>query len=61
MNEVDPQAWLADVLAPIAEHPAHLIDLLLPKRGLGWQVSNLCGSNHFGAGRYCSRSSEVTK
>ena len=23
MNDIDPQAWLADVLARIAEHPAH--------------------------------------
>src|SRR4249920_1115948 len=30
MNDVDPQAWLADVLARIAEHPAHRIDQLLP-------------------------------
>ena len=30
MNDVDPQAWLADVLACIAEHPAHQIDELLP-------------------------------
>jgi transposase len=30
MNDVDPQAWLADVLARIAEHPAHKIDDLLP-------------------------------
>jgi transposase len=30
MNGVDPQAWLADVLARIAEHPAHRIDELLP-------------------------------
>ena len=30
MNEVDPQAWLADVLARIAGHPAHRIDELLP-------------------------------
>ena len=30
LNEVDPQAWLADVLARIAEHPAHRIDELLP-------------------------------
>jgi hypothetical protein len=30
MNSVDPQAWLADVLARIAEHPAHRIDELLP-------------------------------
>ena len=30
LNDVDPQAWLADVLARIAEHPAHRIDELLP-------------------------------
>jgi transposase len=30
MNNVDPQAWLADVLARIAGHPAHRIDELLP-------------------------------
>src|ERR1700732_544943 len=30
LNDVDPQAWLADVLARIAEHPAHGIDELLP-------------------------------
>jgi hypothetical protein len=30
MNDVDPQAWLADVLARIAEQPAHRIDELLP-------------------------------
>ncbi len=30
MNDIDPQAWLADVLARIAEHPAHQIDDLLP-------------------------------
>ena len=30
MNAVDPQAWLADVLSRIAEHPAHRIDDLLP-------------------------------
>jgi transposase len=30
LNNVDPQAWLADVLARIAEHPAHRIDQLLP-------------------------------
>jgi transposase len=30
MNDVDPQAWLADVLARIAEHPARGIDELLP-------------------------------
>jgi len=30
MNDIDPQAWLADVLARIAEHPARDIDALLP-------------------------------
>ena len=30
MNDIDPQAWLADVLARIAEHPASRIDELLP-------------------------------
>jgi transposase len=30
MNDVDPQAWLADVLARIAEHPIQQIDQLLP-------------------------------
>ena len=30
MNDVDPQAWLADVLARIAEHPVRELDDLLP-------------------------------
>jgi hypothetical protein len=30
MNEIDPQAWLADVLARIASHPASRLDELLP-------------------------------
>ena len=30
LNNVDPQTWLADVLARIAAHPAHAIDELLP-------------------------------
>jgi transposase len=30
LNDVDPQAWLADVLARIAGHPARDIDELLP-------------------------------
>jgi transposase len=29
-NGVDPQAWLADVLARIAAQPAHRLDELLP-------------------------------
>jgi transposase len=30
MNDIDPQAWLADVLARIAEHPAQKLDELSP-------------------------------
>jgi hypothetical protein len=30
MNDVDPQAWLADVLARIADHPVHRTDELMP-------------------------------
>jgi transposase len=30
LNDVDPLAWLTDVLARIAEHPMHLLDQLLP-------------------------------
>jgi hypothetical protein len=30
LNDVDPRAWLADVLARIADHPASRIDELLP-------------------------------
>ena len=30
MNDIDPQAWLADVLARIASHPASRLDDLLP-------------------------------
>jgi transposase len=30
LNNVDPQTWLADVLARIANHPATRIDELLP-------------------------------
>jgi len=28
LNDIDPQAWLADVLARIADHPARRIDRL---------------------------------
>jgi hypothetical protein len=30
MNDVDPQAWLADVLGRIADHPASRLPELLP-------------------------------
>ena len=30
LNEVDPRAWLADVLARIADHPASRLNELLP-------------------------------
>ena len=30
LADIDPQAWLADVLARIAEHPAQRLDELLP-------------------------------
>lgn len=30
LNDIDPQAWLADVLARISEHPASRLDELLP-------------------------------
>ena len=30
MNDVDPQAYLADVLDRIADHPIRQIDTLLP-------------------------------
>jgi len=30
LNDIDPQAWLADVLARIADHPAQKLDELLP-------------------------------
>jgi hypothetical protein len=30
LNDIDPQAWLADVLGRIAEHPRSALDDLLP-------------------------------
>jgi len=30
LNGIDPQAWLADVLRRIADHPASQLDELLP-------------------------------
>ena len=41
LNDVDPQAWLVDVLARIAAHPAHRIDELLP---WNWQPQSVSRS-----------------
>jgi hypothetical protein len=38
MNDIDPQAWLADVLARIAEHPAQRLDEL--------QERHSCAARH---------------
>ncbi|MDH3660859.1 MAG: IS66 family transposase [Alphaproteobacteria bacterium] len=37
LNDIDPQAWLADVLARIADHPAQKLDELLPWNWKGGQ------------------------
>jgi transposase len=29
LNDVDPQAWLADILARVASHPVHRIEELM--------------------------------
>lgn len=42
MNDIDPQAWLADVLARIAEHPASKLDELLP---WNWRTTRPAISN----------------
>jgi len=36
LNNVDPQAWLTDLLGRIAAHPAHRLAELLPRN---WQPS----------------------
>jgi hypothetical protein len=41
MNDIDPQAWLADVLARIADHAASRLDELLP---WNWKPSPQTGS-----------------
>ena len=38
LNDVDPQAWLADVLARIAEHQINDLDDLLP---WNWQRTRI--------------------
>src|SRR5690242_14115513 len=44
MNGVDPQAWLADVLARSAAHPAHRLDELLPLELEATGIRDLCSS-----------------
>ena len=38
LNDVDPQAWLADVLARLPDHPASQIEELLPWR---WKAARV--------------------
>jgi transposase len=38
LNDIDPQAWLADVLARLPDHPAKRIAELLP---WNWREQNL--------------------
>ncbi len=40
LNNIDPQAWLADALDRIAEHPASRLDDLLP---WNWRSQNAIG------------------
>ncbi|WP_346657010.1 transposase domain-containing protein [Bradyrhizobium sp. NBAIM20] len=37
-NDIDPQAWLADVLARLPDHPTKRIDELLPWK---WQPQSV--------------------
>jgi len=37
LNDIDPQAWLADVLARINDHAIHRLDQLLP---WNWKLAN---------------------
>jgi transposase len=38
LNDIDPQAWLADVLARLPDHPAKRIAELLP---WNWRAQNI--------------------
>ena len=44
LNGIDPRAWLADVLARIADHPASRLDELLP-----WHWPRHCGDRNLAA------------
>jgi transposase len=41
MNDVDPQAWLADVLARLPDHPASKVTELLPWNWKAYQQSKV--------------------
>jgi transposase len=41
LNDIDPEAWLADVLARINDHPAANLDELLP---WNWRLQDLLGA-----------------
>jgi len=41
MNDIDPQAWLTDFLARIADHPAQKLDELMP---WNWKPMNAPGA-----------------
>jgi transposase len=41
LNDIDPQAWLADVLARIADHPLRRLHELLP---WNWQPATAAPS-----------------
>ena len=43
MNDIDAQAWLADILARLPSHPAHRIDELLP---WNWKAPLIHGASH---------------
>jgi len=43
MNDIDAQAWLADILARLPSHPAHRIDELLP---WNWKASLIRGASY---------------
>ena len=57
MNGVDPQAWLADVLARIAGHPAHRLDELLP---WNWREQHPADSARRGLTMHVNKVSRVT-
>lgn len=43
LNDVDPQAWLADTLARIADHPVNQLDALRPSAYAYGDPLSRCG------------------